>query len=72
VVKVIDGSAEFKRGRGGKLLLRVRITAEVDGVLRDYEITYSRRGAGNAAKGSATAKADAPAAGRRTPRGFQR
>ncbi len=60
VVKVIDGSAEFKRGRGGKLLLRVRITAEVDGVLRDYEITYSRRGAGNAAKGSATAKADAP------------
>ncbi len=60
VVKVIDGSAEFKRGRDGKILLRIRITAEVDGVLRDYEITYSRRGAGNAAKGSATAKADAP------------
>ncbi len=60
MVKVIDRSAEFKRGGGGELPLRVRITAEVDGVLRDYEITYSRRGAGNAAKGSATAKADAP------------
>ena len=60
MVKVIDGSAEFKRSRGGKLLLRIRITAEVDGVRSDYEITYSRRGAGNAAKGSATAKADAP------------
>jgi hypothetical protein len=59
VVKVIDGSAEFKRGRDGKILLRIRITAEVDGVLRNYEITYSRRGAGNAAKGYATAKADA-------------
>jgi hypothetical protein len=60
VVKVIDGGAEFKRGRDGKLLLRIKITAEVDGVLRDYEITYSRRGAGNAAKGSATARADTP------------
>jgi hypothetical protein len=60
VVKVVGGGAEFKRGRGGKLLLRVRITAEVDGVLRDYEITCSRRGAGNAIKGSATAKTDAP------------
>jgi len=60
VVKVRDESAEFKRDRGNRLLLRIRITAEVDGVLRGYEITYSRRGAGNAAKGSATARADAP------------
>ncbi len=60
VVKVIDESAEFKRDRGDKLLLRIRITAEVDGVLRDYEITYSRRGAGNAAVGFAVARADAP------------
>ena len=60
MVKVRDESAEFKRGRGGKLLLRIRITAEIDGVRSDYEITYSRRGASNAAKGSATAKADAP------------
>ncbi len=60
MVKVIDESAEFKRDRGGKLLLRIRITAEVDGVLRDYEITYNRRGAGNAAVGFAVARADAP------------
>ncbi len=60
MVKVIDESAEFKRDRGDKLLLRIRITAEVDGVLRDYEITYSRRGAGNAAVGFAVARADDP------------
>jgi hypothetical protein len=60
VVKVRDGGAEFKRGSGGKLLLRVKIAAEVDGVLRNYEITYSRRGAGNAAVGFAVARADAP------------
>ncbi len=60
MVKVIDGSAEFKRGRGGKLLLRVRITAEVDGVLRDYTITFSKRRAGNAAVGFAVARADTP------------
>jgi hypothetical protein len=57
VVKVIDGGA-VEEDRGGRKLLRIKITAEVDGVLRNYEITYSRRGAGNAAKGSATAKAD--------------
>ncbi len=34
--------------------------AEVDGVRRDYEITYSRRGAGNAAVGFAVARAGAP------------
>jgi hypothetical protein len=32
VVKVIDGGAEFDVGRSGKLLLRIRMTAEVDGV----------------------------------------
>jgi len=60
VVKMIDGGAEFDEGRGGRKLLRIRITAEVDGVLREYTITYSRRGARNAAVGFATAKADAP------------
>jgi hypothetical protein len=59
VVKVIDGGA-VAEDKGGRKLLRIRITAEVDGVLRDYEITYNRRGADNAVKGSATAKADAP------------
>jgi hypothetical protein len=57
VVKVIDGGA-VEEDRDGRKLLRIKITAEVDSVLRNYEITYSRRGAGNAAKGSATAKAD--------------
>ncbi len=58
MVKVIDGRAEFKRG--GKLLLRVRITAEADGVRRDYTITFSRRSRDNAAVGYAYARADVP------------
>jgi hypothetical protein len=59
VVKVIDGEA-VEEGRGGKKLLRIRITAEVDGVMRDYAMTYSRFGADNEAMGFATARADAP------------
>jgi hypothetical protein len=43
VVKIVDGWAEFKRGRGGKTLLRIIITAEVDGVRREYEMAFSRR-----------------------------
>jgi hypothetical protein len=31
-------------GRDGKKLLRIKITAEVDGVLRDYTITFGRCG----------------------------
>jgi hypothetical protein len=58
VVKVIDGEA-VEEDRGGRKLLRIRITAEVDGVLRDYEITYSRR-IDNAAVGRAYARGDAP------------
>jgi hypothetical protein len=60
VVKVRDGSAEFDVGRSGKKLLRIKITAEVDGVLRDYTITFSRRRADNAVRGFAVARADAP------------
>jgi len=60
VVKVIGGGAEFDKGRGGKTLLRIKITAEVDGIRRDYVITYGRYGADNEAVGRATAKADAP------------
>jgi len=41
-------------------LLRIKITAEVDGVRSEYEITYSRRGGDNAAEGYAYARADAP------------
>jgi hypothetical protein len=59
VVKVIDGSAEFDVGRGGRKLLRIKITAEVDGVKSDYEITFGRYGRRNAAVGFAMARADA-------------
>jgi len=60
VVKVIGGEAEVEEGEGGRKLLRIKITAEVDCVRRDYTITYSRRGRNNAAVGRAYAKADAP------------
>jgi hypothetical protein len=59
VVKVIDGGAEFDEGRGGGKLLRIRITAEVDGVRSDYTITYGRYGR-NAAIGRAYARTDVP------------
>ena len=59
-VKVIGGGAELDEGRSGKKLLRIRITAEVDGVRSEYRITYSRRGADNAAVGRAYASAEAP------------
>jgi hypothetical protein len=59
VVKVIGGEA-VKEKRNSKTLLRIKITAEVDGVRRDYTITYSRRGANNAAVGFAVVRADTP------------
>jgi hypothetical protein len=59
VVKVIDGGAEFDEGRGGRKLLRIRITAEVDGVRSEYAITYGRYGR-NAAIGRAYARTDVP------------
>jgi hypothetical protein len=60
VVKVINGGAEFKRGRDGRKLLRIRITAEVDSVRREYAITFGRYGEDNAAMGFAYASIDAP------------
>jgi hypothetical protein len=60
VVKVIDGGAEFKESESGNLLLRIRITAEVDGVKSEYTITFGRRGRYNAVEGRSTARADAP------------
>jgi hypothetical protein len=59
-VKVIGGGAELEKSESGKLLLRIKITAEVDGIRRDYTITYGRYGKINAALGRATARADAP------------
>jgi len=58
VVKVIDGGA-VEEDRGGKKLLRIRITAEVGGVRREYVITYGRYGK-NEARGRAYASAEAP------------
>jgi hypothetical protein len=60
VVKVIGGGAELEESWSSKKLLRIKITAEVDGVRSDYTITYGRYGRNNAAVGFATAKADAP------------
>jgi len=70
VVKVIDGSAEFDEGRGGRKLLRIKITAEVgrvegehtivDRVVREYTITFGRYRKLNAAVGFAMARADVP------------
>jgi len=51
VVNVIDGGAKFDVGRSGKKLLRIRITAEVDGIRREYAITFGRYGKLNAVKG---------------------
>ncbi len=59
VVKVIDGEA-VEEVRGGRKLLRIKITAEVYGVRREYVITYGRYGADNKAMGFATARANAP------------
>jgi hypothetical protein len=55
VVNIISGGAEFDEGRSGKNLLRIKITAEVDGVRSEYEITFGRYGRN---KGRAYARAD--------------
>ena len=60
VVKVIGGGAELEMSKSGKLLLRIKITAEVNGVRREYAITFDRDRASNEAKGYAYASADAP------------
>ncbi len=68
VVKIIGGEA-VEEEQNGRKLLRIRITAEVgrvegerieDRVVREYTITYSRRGRDNAAEGYAYASAKAP------------
>jgi hypothetical protein len=60
MVKVIGGDAEIEESRRGKKLLRIKITAEVDGVKSEYAITYGRYYR-NAAKGYAMARAEADA-----------
>jgi hypothetical protein len=67
VVKVIGGGAELKKKQVGRKLLKIWITAEVDGVRRDYKITYGRYGS-NVARGFAYASASAPDGRWQTPR----
>jgi hypothetical protein len=76
VVKVRGGEA-VEEDRGGKPLLRIKITAEVgrvkgehivDRVVREYTITFGRYGDDNETRGFAYASANAPGAGRQTPR----
>jgi hypothetical protein len=57
VVKVIDGEA-VEEDKGGKKLLRLKITAEVDGVRSNYTITFFRYGRINKTEGYAYARAD--------------
>jgi len=49
------------RGRGGRKLLRIRITAEVDGVRGEYTITFGRYGRNNKAVGYAYIREEADA-----------
>jgi hypothetical protein len=58
-VKVRGGEA-VEEDRGGRKLLRIRITAEVDSVKSEYTITYGRYGRKNMVSGFAYASASAP------------
>ncbi len=60
LVRVIGGRAEVEEGRCGRKLLRLKITAEVDGVGGEYAITFGRYGRNNAAMGFAVARVNAP------------
>jgi len=60
MVKVLGWSTELEESQRGKKLLRLKITAEVNGVRSDYTITFSRHKTNNKAEGFAYAKADAP------------
>jgi hypothetical protein len=65
LVRVIGGSAELEEGGGGKPLLKIWITAEVDGVVREYKVTFSRHKTDNKAVGFAVAGPTPLAAGGR-------
>jgi len=59
VVDVLGGGA-LEEGGSGRKLLRIQITAEIDGVKSDYEVAFGRYGAKNEARGFAAARANAP------------
>jgi len=60
VVTVLGGRAEVGRSGSGRPLLRIRITAEIDGVRRECVMTLIRRRPDNAMVSYAYASADAP------------
>jgi hypothetical protein len=60
VVTVLGGGAEFEEGESGRTLLKITITAEVDGVRGEYEIVFGRYGK-NAAVGYAYIREEADA-----------
>jgi hypothetical protein len=53
VVTVLGGGAQPEGSNSGKTLLRITITAEIDGVRGEYTITFGRYGKINAAVGRA-------------------
>jgi hypothetical protein len=59
-VRVMGGGAEVVEGWSGKKRLRLKIAAEVDGVKREYTITFSRYGRNNSITGFAVARVNAP------------
>jgi len=60
VVTVLGGGAQPEEGRSGRTLLRIKITAEIDGVRGEYTITFGRYGK-NEAVGRAYIREDANA-----------
>jgi len=60
VVTVLGGGAEPEEGGSGRTLLRIKITAEIDGVRGEYTITFGRYGK-NEAVGRAYIREDANA-----------
>ncbi len=60
LVKVVSWGAEIEKSLYGKKLLKIRITAEVDGVRSSYATTFGRYGKKGETAGYARAKADAP------------
>ncbi|MFP3200037.1 MAG: PaRep2b protein, partial [Thermoproteus sp.] len=61
VVDVLGGEAEFEKGKSGRTLLRITITADIDAVRGDYEMTYGRYGKNNKAVGYAYIREEADA-----------
>jgi transcription initiation factor TFIIIB Brf1 subunit/transcription initiation factor TFIIB len=58
VVKVINGEGRIEESQSGKPLLRIRITAEINGAIHEYEITFGRYGKDRTTRGISVADTD--------------